>query len=142
MFVTDRMWADFVVCTSTNSDNYYCEKVLRNTKCITDMLYKSKIFFERVIFPEFISGAVQTQVISSAVQKLMSSMLDTLSVDHTESRVAYPCGVCQKACLDDLVTEDDRSVMCDICSVWHHFTCIGVTCVTTKRWFCSSCKHS
>lgn len=55
----------------------------------------------------------------------------------------YLCGTCGCDCLDEPQTEADQSVNCDVCGVWVHYVCAGVTEKTLKtvdKWVCEKCE--
>ena len=56
----------------------------------------------------------------------------------------FPCGVCSKS-----VKSTQKGILCDICSLWFHASCIGMSNAeynrlshSTEDWCCSSCWSS
>ena len=62
----------------------------------------------------------------------------------TQKKVpVYLCGTCGCDCVDTPQSEADQSVNCDICGVWVHYVCAGVSdqsLESVDKWFCSKCK--
>ena len=44
-----------------------------------------------------------------------------------KNHVSFPCSVCKKVCHDNPIRSGQRSVQCDICELWTHQVCSGMT---------------
>ena len=57
--------------------------------------------------------------------------------------VHYPCGTCQTK-----VTDNDNSILCDLCEKWHHTICVNVSNINYEKfkvdpnpWLCPTCAE-
>ncbi|XP_055590061.1 uncharacterized protein LOC129742214 [Uranotaenia lowii] len=52
---------------------------------------------------------------------------------RTHNTVGFNCQICSEC-------DDDRMVLCDDCSLWHHFSCVGVDeNIENLPWSCDQC---
>jgi hypothetical protein len=64
--------------------------------------------------------------------------------DDCDSR----CPICTQVCLNEVERNEDHSIECSACNLWHHWGCLGLTgrepAITRAdiEWFCPMCKAS
>ena len=147
LWSTGFTWCDFVVRTVSNTNNIFVERITLDDEYVDFIRPKLKCFFFNGILPEMKTGSVQDIVISNAVKKTMTTMLNKLDTIQTVPTVSdiYPCGVCAEECEEE-PDEGGFSIGCDNCSRWFHYKCVGITGsekFLKKRkssWKCNGCS--
>jgi hypothetical protein len=104
------------------------------------MLASLEFFYNAFVLPEIRSKSLQTLLTqeNSHVQAAEPMEID-LKGD------TYFCPECKRVIQNEVTELKDRSICCDMCKLWHHFHCVGITnknvkCLTS--WLCRRCNQS
>lgn len=119
---------------------------------VTDMYEMAVQYFCRAHMSDVVSqykfkiGKKKESSLRSSLGNVMSKK-DALGID-----VQFPCGVCEKACIDTEMSPEadfsESSVGCDGCEKWFHFHCVGLTGTESflkpsskLKYYCPNCQE-
>ena len=104
------------------------------------MLKNLNYFYYSYVLPE-----IRSKTLHATLQQ-SEDLSDTepMDVDY-QAGYTYFCPSCSMV-IPNVVTElKHRSICCDLCNLWYHFHCVGVTNTNVKcmsSWHCGKCVNS
>ena len=76
MYVTNRNYCDFYLCTTKDS---FCERIPYNEKFMMDAISKVKVVYQKLIFPEIITRSVRNSLnVVKDVSRVVKDIVDTI----------------------------------------------------------------
>lgn len=125
LHVCDVDYVDFVVWTKKD---LFTERIEGEPDMWTEILQKSKEFFQKAILPE---------LIAKFYSKPLSSIPATDDNSASDSnQVPVYCYCKQPEDVDDMIACDNEN--CKI--VWFHIGCLKIKRVPKGKWFCPECR--
>lgn len=101
------------------------------------LLMKSDLNYNIQEIPDTIRDKDNIDIYRTVKYFQKNAWLDVLACVHKKEQQEYCCTVCSKIISD----ESQKSIACDRCLTWFHFSCTSITAAPKKRnWFCNSCK--
>ena len=160
MAICKRPHCDFFVFTYHGN---VCIRIPFNEEFWMQVKPKLSWFWLHQVAPVLLKTSVESQ---DNVTQLAESSIPSIETLDSESEIVLPqrkrvrrclrltshttkqpllflCGVCGSECKDNPEDAKQQSVCCDICDVWVHYVCAGLTDESVKnfdKWCCQKCK--
>ena len=159
MGITGRKWCDFVVFTCKCLEDAVDPLIIRvefdKVHYLSIVNAAEKFWYEHLlremVLKEMVSGQVECEI--DTIKSNCDSEKQATNNDHCYASVLNSntssgnnCPICHVVCgnEEDIKTFVQRSIGCDGCNAWFHFSCIGMTAKKLKEmgennWFCTVC---
>ena len=124
---------------------YFIQMIMFDDELWKQMLIKFNYFWSKYIAPEILNGNPVSSSLSSNDVKLQPavSLLNVKGVKNVTNDEDF-CGLCFKKLVDPPKSPADFSISCDICDLWCHILCAGVTEDQSNDihfdWICPFCS--
>ncbi|KAK3082973.1 hypothetical protein FSP39_010413 [Pinctada imbricata] len=138
--ITGRKWCILYIYTCNGS---YDEQITFDRDFYSEMLANLDFFYYSFVLPEIKSRSLRTMM-----QQVSCNSADTpepMEVDDHQDGDTYFCPHCNFKVANEVIDIKDRSICCDSCKLWYHFSCVGITNKNLKSlpsWHCRKCMES
>ncbi len=146
MGITSRNFCHFVVFTLACVRDDTPPLVLHvpfNKSVFTNLKEKAEFFWHKYIFPE-----LQSEHLLLEGKPQDEASCRNKGYDHLFAKAPCSlCPACHSVCKEDrkVTTFSERSIACDHCNTWFHFSCVKMTkkkldSVAKSSWYCHVCR--
>ena len=134
--MTGRNWCDFFVYTV---NGHFSQRISFDAEFFNKVLKNIIEFFTKFMVPRLLHPC---EVVEQGTCQPQQAVDEPMDIDPTYTF----CPICQCIIkeLANVVALKDRSVCCDSCNHWYHYSCAKVTQSQinqiTSGWFCRNCS--
>lgn len=132
MYVTGKKWCDFFVYTCNGT---FTERIWHNDAYFSDILKSLQYFFFSFVLQELKTHSIENSLLDEPME--VNENVDDVEGD------AYFCPCCNHVIVNHVSALKDRSICCQLCSLWYHYRCVNQTDAKLKQtpsWYCSECS--
>ncbi|XP_022325057.1 uncharacterized protein LOC111125467 [Crassostrea virginica] len=140
--VTQRQWCDFFVYSCNGT---FLERVLYEESYYKEVHENLIFFFKSFIAPKILEGPSleSSTLVNDQISEDISS--PTMEVEVQQSGSVCFCVICKNQVFEkeNIKSFGQRSICCDLCDTWFHFSCVGIKKSSLKNmdtWLCSRCS--
>ena len=140
--VTQRQWCDFFVYSCNGT---FLERVLYEESYYKEVHENLIFFFKSFIAPKILEGPSleSSTLVNDQISEDISS--PTMAVEVQQSGSVCFCVICKNQVFEkeNIKSFGQRSICCDLCDTWFHFSCVGIKKSSLKNmdtWLCSRCS--